>query len=176
MCCLFFFFYFTFVYLILGKPANPGWRKALKPADTDWLVICESIHKLWGLRIWLPPSLSVVPNPSYPGRRGPLMFATDCLSHFLSVSLLTGPPVAPPDRKVKDTPLESKWYMISESLGSKQESAGRVFSPSWMHVNVLITRRTDWKSSGRNWMSHQVVFIVISECYKHAPLTFITHQ
>lgn len=93
------------------KPS--GWLKALKPANTDWLVICESSHESWGLHICLPPSLSVVTNPSYTVRHGPLMFATDCLSHFLSVSLLTGPPVAPPDRKVKDTPLESKWYMIS---------------------------------------------------------------
>lgn len=98
------------------------------------------------------------------------MFATDCLSHFLSASLLTGPPVTTPDRKVKDTPLEPKWY-ISQSLRSKQESAGRGFSHSWIHVNVLITRRTDWKLSGRNWMSHRVVFIVISHL-----LTFTTHQ
>lgn len=32
-----------------------------------------------------------------------------------------------------------------------------------MHVNVLITRRTDWKSPGWNWISHQVVFIIISQ-------------
>lgn len=45
-----------------------------------------------------------------------------------------------------------------------------------MHVNVLITRRTDWKSPGRNWMSHQVVFIIISLCYKRPLLAFIRHQ
>lgn len=112
---LFFFLLFYIRLLDSQQTCTPsGWLQALKPADTDWLVICESSHKLWGLRIWLPPSLPVVPNYSYQVRRGPLMFATDCLSHFLSASLLTGPPVAPPDRKVKDTPLEPQ--MVYDKL------------------------------------------------------------